>query len=473
MTILFAASEVAPMASTGGLGEVVSALPEYLSQRGYDVAVALPAYPSLMEGSQPVGVEFHVPMGDGHQPCSLHERIGPGGVQWLLIHNETFFSREGIYGDSEGPYPDNASRFIFFSKAVVELAKRLQPSPQILHANDWHTALIPMLVRDQYLPIKTVLTLQNVQHQGAFWGLDFPLTNLAPGWFNPGGIEFHGGINLLKGGILASDFLTTVSANYRQSILYSEQGCGLQEVLQSRQSEFFVVPNGVCPKTWDPASKKLAAPFSPKNLKGKQACREALLKELDLEPGATDPIYAMVGRLSDQKGFDLLLPILPKLFSANSRLIIMGDGDPTIRRDLLMATRQHAGRLAYLQNWDPELSTRILAGTDVLLTPSHFEPFGLTSLHGLRFGAIPLAHATGGLLENLENFEISTGKGNALLYFRDSCAALWDTVQRAKMLFMDKTQWHKLVANAMHSTFRWEDSAAAYDRIYRTLAPGH
>lgn len=470
MTILFAASEVAPLASTGGLGDVIASLPRFISKLGHDVVVALPGYPSLMEGAEPVGVEFSVALGEELHPVAIFERHAPDGTQWLLVQNDAFFGRDGLYGDSEGPYPDNAARFLLFSKAVVELACRLQPSPEVLHLHDWHTALVPMLIRDRNFPLKTLLTLHNVQHQGSFWAFDFALTNLSHHWFREDGLEFFGQMNLLKGGILAADALTTVSTTYRRDILASDKGFGLQHVLQCRQNDLFAVPNGVDPERWNPTDPtELPAPFSATDLDGKAFCKKALLSETHLAPNPKGPVYAMLGRLADQKGFDLLLPLLPRLLSDDARLIIVGDGEASLRRDLLAAIRQHPTRMAFCNRWEPEFSKHLLAGADILLAPSHFEPSGLTPLYALRYGTIPVAHATGGMLEQLTDYDPSSRQGNALLYHADSSAALWDAIERATHLFLDPEHWHKLVTNAMHASFPWETAANHYNALYRRL----
>jgi starch synthase len=426
--------------------------------------VVLPGYPALMADATPVEVQFALPVGDALQPITVYENIQADGTQLLLIHNDALFGRPGLYGDASAAYPDNALRFIFFSRAVVELAKRLQPSPAVLHLHDWQTALVPALVREQRLPFRTVLTLHNAAYQGAFPAADFALTNLPFHWMAPTGLEFYGGLNLLKGGILCADALTTVSATYRRALLTPEGGCGLHEVLRGRADAFHVVPNGVDPERWNPAPF-----FSAEAPEGKAQCRAALLVETGLRPNPTGPVFALFARLADQKGFDVLLPLLPRLFADDVRLIVAGDGNPTLRSDLLAACRQHPAKFAFLPEWDFEFPERLFAGADMLLVPSHFEPCGLTALNALRFGTVPIAHATGGLLENLTDFDSSTGAGNALLYHNDSSAALWDTIGRAGVLFRDKAAWKQPVRNAMHTVLSWESSARLLDSLYRGL----
>jgi starch synthase len=245
-------------------------------------------------------------------------------------------------------------------------------------------------------------------------------------------------------------------------------GHGLHEILRLRADAFHVVPNGVDPERWNPSPR-----FSAEAPDGKAQCREELLEELALDPEPAGPVFCMVGRVADQKGFDVLLPLLPRLLADDVRLIIAGDGSPALRRDLLSACRQHPTKFAFLPGWDVEFPKRLFSGADAVLVPSHFEPCGLSALHALRFGTIPIAHATGGLLENLTDYEAASGAGNALLYRSDSSAALWDAIARAGVLFRNGKNkgagWRQLVDNAMRTQISWETSARALDAVYRRL----
>jgi starch synthase len=473
MTILFAASEIAPEACTGGLGEVLSSLPQYLETQaggGHAVAVALPGYPFLMHEATPLGVNFSLSLGDSLQPVSVFELQRADGTQVLLIHNEALFGRPGLYGDGASDYPDNSQRFIFFSRAVVELAKRMDPAPQVLHLNDWQTALVPALVREQNLPFKTVLTLHNVDHQGSFAASDFAFTNLPHHWMSPSGLEFYGALNLLKGGILTADVLTTPSANYRKRILSPDGGRGLHSVLQSRADNLYVIPNGLDSARWSPDTcSTIASPFSSNAPEGKSICRSALLSETNLLPSATGPVFAMFARRTDEKGLERVLPLLPKLLSSDSRLVIAGDTCPTFRSDLLKACKQHPHKLAFVRDWAPAFPQTLFAGADAFLAPSEVEPNSPTPLQALRMGCIPVAHASSNLLENLQDFQAGTGKGNSLLYFNDSNSALWDAIVRTKLLFQNKAEWSKPMGNALRSEFSWQAAADTLNPIYHRL----
>jgi starch synthase len=320
-----------------------------------------------------------------------------------------------------------------------------------------------------------VLTLHNLAYQGIFPGETFALTNLPSHWMSPEGLEFHGRMNLLKGGILTADALTTVSKRYRQEMLSAQGGFGLEGVVARRSQDLESVPTGVDPARWSPssagASPWLPASFSAEDPRGKHKCREALLQETALHPGPSGPVFAMLGRLADQKGFDLLLPLLPRLLSGDTRVIIAGDGDPKLHRELLLACRRHPGKFAFVHEWGEGFPQRLLAGADVLLMPSHFEPGGLAPLHALAYGTLPVAHATGGLADNLTPFELGNAKGNALLYYEDSAAALWDSILRACRLFEQPDIWKQIVSNALQSRYPWEFTARELDSLYQRLVP--
>ncbi len=470
MMILFAASEVAPFASTGALGEVLAVLPRLVSEMGHDVVVVLPGYPALMEDAIPLDVRFSLPVGDSLQPVTVYERSQPDGPQVLLIHNEALFGRPGLYGDAFEPYKDNALRFIFFSRAVVELAKRLEPSPQVLHLHDWQTALVPALVAEQQLPFHTVLSLHNVAYQGSFAMAEFACTNLPGRWLTHDGFEFYGSMNLLKGGILTADALTTVSDVYRNQILTPAGGSGLHPLLTNRANDLHTVPSGVDLDRWNPENAEGEyAPFSAHQPEGKLVCRAALLAELELAPNPSAPVFVMLGRLADKKGYDLLFPLLPKLLSADARLIIAGDQDPSLHKDLLAACRQHPGKMTFVASSGSDFTKHLFAGADILLVPSHFDPLSVAPLNAMRFGTVPVALANGGLLEHFSDFDPATGQGNAILFAHDTSEAFWDAIVRAITLFGKSATWKIPMTNAMNARFPWTRAAETLDRLYRKL----
>ncbi|HEY2343143.1 MAG TPA: glycogen synthase GlgA [Chthoniobacteraceae bacterium] len=478
MTILFAASEMTPLARTGGLGDVIEALPASLAARGHDVSVILPCYRGLRENPKlevrPTGVR--VPVGVGNKPLDAEvlECTGPAGVQVFLIRRDEYFDRPSIYGESGGAYGDNAERFIFFSRAVVELSRRLLPQPEILHLHDWQTALVAALVKERRLPFKTVLTIHNIAYQGSFWAFDFGLTRLPGDYFAPGkGLEFYGNMNLLKGGIVMADAVTTVSERHAREIQTAEYGFGLDAVMRENSWKLSGILNGADYEVWNPATDSLLpARFSPEDLSGKQTCREALLSETGLEPDPKGPVFAMVTRLASQKGLELLFPVLDRLLADDVRLVILGEGDPAYERELLIASKRHFGRFAYCKDMNERLSHLIEGGADVTLYPSFYEPCGLTAMYSLEYGALPIARATGGLYEIIQDFDPTTGAGNGFLFFEANAEALWDAIVRVKRLFQDKPTWRELMTRSMKCDFSWTHATQKYEALYRNLLSG-
>ena len=480
MKILMAGSEMAPLARTGGLGDVLQSLPAELTQRGHDVSVILPFYRCLRENKalkpKSTGVRLSIQLGNRRVQAEVLEATAPNGVQIFLVQHEEFFDRSGLYGTDGRDYEDNSSRFIFFSKAVIELAQRLAPAPDIIHVHDWQTALIPLMIKDRRLPFKSVLTVHNMAYQGNFLGVDFGLTNLHSRYYET--LEFFGHINLLKAGILSADALTTVSERYAREVQSPELGCGLDGVIAARSSRPDCQPgitgilNGADSAIWNPAVDKLIPrKFSPANLAGKKFCRTKLLSEAGLAPKPRGPVLGMVTRLAEQKGIDLLLPLLDRLLADDVRLIILGEGESAYERELMIAGKKHAGRFAFRRTWDERFAHLIVSGSDLSLIPSHFEPCGLVGMYSLRYGAIPIAHACGGLYQTIRDTDPTTGQGNGFLFFDYSVESFWDAIGRAKRTFADSDAWASLTQKAMESDFSWERAGREYEKVYLGVCP--
>jgi len=400
----------------------------------------------------------------------IMEAQAPNGVQIFLVRRDEYFDRSEIYGSDGKAYEDNAERFIFFSKAAVELARRLVPAPDIVHAHDWQTALIPVFVRERQLPFKTVLTIHNIAYQGSFWGVDFGLTNLPGSYFSASGVEFYGRLNFLKGGILYADSVTTVSERYARDIQTPEFGAGLETVMRENAKKLRGILNGADYATWNPATDKLIAKnYTPKSLPGKKACRDALLKTLGLDPEPRGPVFCMVTRLAEQKGFDILIPLLDRLLADDVRLVILGEGDADYSRDLSLASKRNARRFAFRRGMESALSHQIYAGADIMLIPSHFEPCGLGAMYAIKYGAAPIARACGGLYQILTDYDPMTGDGNAFLFYEYRSEALWDGIVRAKAHFADGEAWQRLVRKAMKCDFSWASAAEEYEKVYGQL----
>src|SRR5947209_4994449 len=345
MRILMISAEGPPLQRAGALIDVMDALPHELRARGHEVSVALPFYREIRENpafkEEDTGVTVDVRVGEKTYITEFLEGRSASGVQLFLIRCDDFFDRPGIYGEHGQPYEDNAARFIFFSKAALELARRLIPSPQVLHFHDWPAALVPVYARAHHLPFATVLTIHHLAEQGSFWGLDFRLTNLPERFFTLRGLEFFGKLNFLKGGILFADKVTTVSERHRREIQTPEFGRGLDLVLRENAHKLSAILHGADYARWNPETDKLLpANYTPGELSGKQLCRDALLNGLRLNPEPRGPVFGMVTRVVGEKGFDILVPVPDRILHNDVRLVILGEGDPSYETALLVATRK-------------------------------------------------------------------------------------------------------------------------------------
>jgi starch synthase len=475
MRILMISSEGPPLMRATALVDVLEALPRELRARGHEVGCALPFYREIRENSAVVvrdtGITVDVRVGTKNHVAEYLEGRSAGGVQIFFVRCDEFFDRAGIYGEHGEPYEDNSARFIFFSKAALELARRLAPAPQILHVHDWAPALVPVLVKEQQLPFATVLTIHHLAEQGSFWGLDFGLTNLAERYFSLRGIEFFGRMNLLKGGILYADKITTVSERYFQEIATPKFACGLEHVIRENAHKIVAILNGADYERWNPATDHLLpVRYDASNLEGKFFCRAELLQILGLAPSEGGMVLGMVTRLVAEKGFDALMPILDRLLSDDVRLIILGEGDPGYEIALAVAARKYPTKFAYRKSYDEKLAHLIEAGSDVTLIPSRFEPSGLSAMYSLRYGALPVARATGGIHEIIEDYDSWSDSGFGFLYYDTSAEAFWDGIKRAREIFHEPAVWTKLIKRAMAQDFSWQKAAERYEKIYTQLA---
>ena len=467
-------AEGPPLQRAGALVDVMDALPSALRSRGHEVSVALPFYGEIRENrtfkKNDTGITVEVQLGDTTHVARYLEGRSATGVQFFFIRCDEFFDRLGIYSERGKPYEDNATRFIFFCKAALELARRLTPQLQILHVHDWSAALVPVFVHAQGLPFNTVLTIHHVADQGSFWGLDFQLTNLPERFFTLHGVEFFGRLNFLKGGILYSDRITTVSEHYRREILTPEGGCGLDAVLRENAFRLSAILDGVDYTRWSPASDRLLpARYDAKRLRGKEVCGEALLKQMKLAPQPRGPVFGMVTRVVQEKGFEILVPLLDRLLWDDVRLIILGEGDPAYETALAVAARKFPTKFAYQKDYNEKVAHLIEAGMDISLIPSRFEPAGLGAMYNLKYGALPVARVTGGIQEIIEDYDPTMDSGYGFLCYEYSSDAFWDAVKRARQIFRDQRLWRKLMKRAMARNFSWDASAQRYEALYREL----
>ena len=475
MRILMITPEGPPLSRATALVDVIEALPRELRRRGHEIGIVMPYYREIRESAtaqhKETGVTVDVRLGTKTYVAEFLTGRTAGGVQEFYVRNDEFFDREGIFGEHGLAYEDNAARFIFFSKAALELARRLTPSPEILHVHDWGAALVPVLNHEYQMPFRTVLTIHHLAEQGSFWGLDFALTNLPERYFTLRGLEFFGRMNLLKGGILYADRVTTVSERFRREMLTAEGGCGLEIVLRENAFKLSGILNGADYARWDPASDRLLPQtYDSYDLSGKRVCRDLLLDAIGLAPLPSGPVFGMVTRLVPEKGFDVVMPVLDRLLSDDVRLIILGEGDPAYERALAIAAKKYPTRFAYRASYDETLAHLIEAGADVTLIPSRIEPSGLSAMYSLKYGALPVARATGGIQEIIEDHDPTADRGYGFLYYDPSVDAFWDATKRAREIFHhDPHCWLRLVRRAMAQNFSWEMAAQRYEELYAGL----
>lgn len=476
-SVIIASSEAVPFSKTGGLADVSGALAVALKQAGCKVALFLPFYSETARGGfeiENTGLTVKVPLA-GRVIKAQVLRASQGGVPVYFLKCDEFFDRTHLYGTPEGDYFDNLERFTFFSRGVLEALKERGFAPDVIHCNDWQTGLIPAYLKDLYAQdphfanTKTVFTIHNIAYQGVFpHNVFFALTGLNERLYSPEGIEFWGSASLLKAGLVYSDAITTVSQTYSMEIQTVESGCGLDGVLIKRKAVLHGVLNGVDCNEWNPETDKLIpANFSPASMVGKAECRKSLLKEFGLKAKTTTPIIAMITRLAEQKGFDILLDAMPRLMETDAALVILGSGEERYRRLLEEAALMYPKKLSVKIAFDSRLAHLIEAGADMFLMPSRYEPCGLNQIYSLKYGTIPIVRATGGLEDTVKGYSVGNGTG---FKFKDySADALIDKVREACSVFKDKKAWAALQRRAMSEEFSWERAAAEYIGIYKTI----
>ncbi len=483
LRILLIASEVAPFAKTGGLADVAGALPKALAGLGHDVRIMMPKYRGAEAHATDTRIvvpSIRVPLGDRTAEGALIEAHGPAGVPIYLLEHEHYYNRDGLYGTADGDYWDNCERFVFFCRAALEGLARLDAArpgirwqPQVIHANDWQTGLLPVYVRTLYRDhpllggLATVFTIHNLAYQGVFWHYDMPMTGLGWDLFTPAGIEFYGKLNFLKGGLVFSDLLTTVSHTYAREIRTAAFGSGLEGVLEDRSRDLHGVVNGIDYELWNPQKDPaLAHPYSADDPEPKAICRETLRRELGLQDAA-GPVLGVVTRLAEQKGMDLVLEALPGILAEGCQLVVLGSGDPRLEDAFRAAAAAHPGQVAVRLGHDDDLARRIYAGTDAFLMPSRYEPCGLGQLIALRYGGAPVVRRTGGLADTVTEFDPARRTGTGFIFDPFTADALLATVRRAASTYRQPSVWKALVRNAMAEDFSWDASAREYVTLYR------
>ena len=479
MKIVFVASECVPFSKTGGLADVVGALPKCLAGRGHEVSVVLPRYrktpagPVLLRNlSIPVGEELHFP--------DIQDGRAQEGVRYFFVDYPPYFDRDGLYVDGGADYPDNAQRFALFARAALELMKRTGV-PELIHCHDWQSALVPVLLKSQHAKdpalgrVPVVFTVHNLGYQGLFPRQTLAALGLPESLFTMEALEFYGQVNLLKGGLVFADFVSTVSRKYAQEIQTEEYGHGLDGVIRHRAATVTGIVNGVDYSQWSPETDKfLAANYSVEKLDGKRACKKDLLEQFRL-PAADlkKPLVGIVSRFATQKGFDLIAEVADELMENDLKVVALGTGEPEFEKLFRELAERFPKKFAVRIAYDNALAHKIEGGSDMFLMPSRYEPCGLNQIYSLKYGTVPVVRATGGLDDTIEPFDSRTGRGTGFKFAEYAGEALLDCVEQAVHVYgRNPEAWRRLVENGMRKDFSWNVSAADYERLYEQVVKG-
>ena len=474
------ASEVVPYAKTGGLADVAGVLPRFLRALGHDVRLVMPRYYKIDRarlGLRSLGRPIGVPMGSlGTQWAAGYEGRLPGSdVPIYFLEHEGYYGRQGIYNDDSGQgFLDNDRRFLFLTRGALELSRAVGFHPDVVHANDWHTAAAPVLLDSVYRHdavfgrAASLLTIHNMEYQGRFYaGL---MDVLGVGWehFSPGDLEWHGQVNLLQGGIRHATLVNTVSPQYAAEIQTPAFGHGLEEIARARSADLHGILNGIDYDEWDPtADRHIAARYHCEDLRGKLACKRALQREMRL-PERDVPLLGIVSRLVHQKGLDILAAALDRVLDLDTQFVLLGSGEPWAQRYFRDLARRRPDRFACHIGYDNDLAHRIEAGVDLYVMPSRFEPCGLNQMYSLRYGSLPVVHAVGGLEDTVENLDPATGRGTGFKVYDLDPDALFETIRWAVETWRGQPEVRAaMLERAMRQRFSWEGAAARYVVLYR------
>jgi starch synthase len=476
MKILLASSEVYPFSKTGGLADMVGALGKALAHAGHEVRIITPLYRGIRDKFPQIKQEdwqFDLPLGVRRVQGELSSLQVEKGLTVYFIQQPEFYFRDGIYQEDDISYADNADRFIFFSKCVAHLARYSSWRPDIVHVNDWQTALVPALMLHQHRaegwgnPPPTCLTIHNLAYQGTFPADAFALANLPPEFFTVDGAEFYGELNCLKAGIVFADVITTVSPRYAREITTEEFGCGLDDQLRRRQDRLFGILNGVDHEEWNPANDSfLPRAYSATRLAGKAACKLALQKEMGLPEMANTPLFGTISRLAEQKGVDIQIGALQEMLSTKLQFVLLGSGSPAYERGYHELARRFPDRVAVHVGYNEGLAHRIEAGCDFYLMPSLFEPSGLNQMYSLRYGTIPVVRATGGLDDSVIDFTEDRECANGIKFREFSARALAKAIRKALALYQHPALLRRFRQTAMKADFSWNQTIGEYLKVY-------
>ncbi|PIZ15538.1 glycogen synthase GlgA [Candidatus Desantisbacteria bacterium CG_4_10_14_0_8_um_filter_39_17] len=481
MKILIAASEVVPFAKTGGLADVSGALPKALEAMGHEVRVIMPKYKCVDEekfGLKPSRLSplfFNVPIGGKIQTAILKSSSTGKNIPVYFVENDKYFNRDGLYGDAKADYPDNGERFSFFCRAVLEGLKTVFFKPDVIHCNDWQTGLVPVYIKTLYRNdpqmrnVRTLYTIHNLAYQGLFACQILDFAGLDRALFNYHQLEFYGKVNFAKAGLVFSDVLNTVSEKYAQEIQTSKFGCGLDGVLLERVKDLYGIINGIDYEEWNPSTDKyILEKYDNETLEGKNVNKQNLQRVFGL-PNMDVPLIGLIGRLAAQKGLDILESALPSLIKQDVQFVLLGKGDEKYEVLCQELSVKYPEKFKVQLGFDVPLSHQIYAGCDLFIMPSYFEPCGLGQLIALRYGTIPVVHATGGLADTISDYNEITEEGQGFSFEEYSSTQLILTLERAISIYQNRQRWIRLMKNVMNLRFSWQNSAKKYLKLYEKI----
>ncbi len=486
--ILMVSSEAGPYARTGGLGDVLGALPGDLARQGHEIKVVVPGYGTIDRkqfGISRHGRPFAVKI-DGNVVSTMLERAEPAksGAEYLFVDNQAFFGRPEFYVDPKTgeDYVDNDLRFAFFARATLEAMKAIDWRPDVIHAHDWQAALVVVLLKSVYkddpffADCKTVFTIHNLGYQGLFEEKRYKKLGLPEElmYAMTGALEFYEKSNFLKGGLILADKITTVSERYAEEIQSDDEfGCGLEGVLADRSEDLIGIVNGVDYALWSPQKdKKIPSKFNLSNLSGKRTCKVELMGKAGLPIRDKVPLVGMVTRLTSQKGVDLLVEAAEEVFDMDLQMIILGNGDEEYHEALKQLEVEYPDRLKVYLEFNDELAHSIVAGSDIYLMPSKYEPCGLNQLYALKYGTVPVVRKVGGLADTVVDYDADTGTGTGFVFEEYTAEAFVEGLKRAVELFKRRQLWVKLLKAGMRQDYSWKSSASKYSALYDSLIEG-
>jgi starch synthase len=480
MRILFASAEAYPLAKTGGLADVSGALPRALAEHGVDVRLVLPGYPQVLAAAADKKVAKEIPFADGNARL-ISARMPDTGIPVWLVECPALYDRPGSpYTDRGGrEWPDNAHRFALLCQFAAGLALGHLVDgwrADVVHANDWHTGLLPVLLGTGDNRPATVFTIHNLAYQGLFPSSTLPSLGIDRDHFTPDGLEFYGKVSFLKAGIRFSDRITTVSPSYAREIMTPDYGCGLDGLLRQRADHLSGILNGVDYGVWSPEQDPhLLARFSADDISGKLTCKRSLQRELSLDSDPAVPLVVWLSRITDQKMADVVTRTLHRIMDRDVQLAVLGDGDPALEEQFREAAQHYPGRLAVRIGYQEPLAHRYLGGADLLLHPCRFEPCGLTPLYAMRYGVLPLVRQVGGLTDTIVDateWTIRAGNATGFCFREATASAMLDCLDRALGFYTEQALWNQMRRRAMSRRFGWDSTARRYLALYRKLAPG-